>query len=283
MGRIAIVTDSTAGLPQEIIERYHITVIPLPVFFGKEMYLDNVDMTPDEFYHRLAKMNGDLPTTAQLSPTIFRETFEALLPEADAIITLCVSSGLSGTFDSALQAKEMLPDAPIYVIDSRFTVLAQGLLAVEAARAAEAGATAEEIVGHVQRIIPTIRLYFAVDTLEYLRRGGRIGGGVALLGTALGIKPVLELRDGRIEAAGMARSSKRALETVVQMLVKQVGEGATVRAGVFHATCPDRAAELADKLRQHFNCVEVLTGAFSPVIGTHTGPGTTGATLYPVE
>jgi len=282
MGRIAIVTDSTAGLPQEIIERYHITVVPLNVLFGQEMYRDNVDMTTEEFYRRLTETKGALPTTSQPSAGTFRKVFESLLTEAEAVVAVFISSDLSGTVDSALQAKEMLPGAPISVIDSRFTSFAQGWLAVEAARAAEAGATAEEIVALIQRIIPTIRLYFAVDTLEYLRRGGRIGGGAALLGTALGIKPILELRGGRIEAAGQARSTKRALSTIMQMLTSQVGEGATVRAAAIGAACPDRAAELAEILKQHFNCTEMLIGDLSPVIGTHVGPGTAGAMIYPV-
>ncbi|MGC8828118.1 MAG: DegV family protein [Anaerolineae bacterium] len=282
MARTAIATDSTAGLPAELVERYHIHVIPLNVLFGQESLRDNVDITTEEFYQRLKTVKDALPTTSQPSAGAFREFYEAIAKEADAIVSIHISADLSGTVASALQAKDMLPHIPIYVVDSRFTSMALGYIVLEAARAAEAGASPEEIVAAAQAVIPRMRVYFAVDTLRYLHMGGRIGGGAAFLGTALDIKPILELRDGKIEAAGKARTMKRAAAKLVELLVGQFGEGARIRAATIGAAAPEAAQQLAEQIRQRFDCVEMYTTDLSPVIGTHVGPGTIGAMGYPV-
>lgn len=282
MARTAIATDSTAGLPAELVERYHIHVIPLNVLFGQESLRDNVDITTEEFYRRLQTVKDTLPTTSQPSAGAFREFYEAIAKEADAIVSIHISADLSGTVASALQAKDMLPHIPIYVIDSRFTSMALGYVVLEAARAAEAGVSPEEVVAAAQAIIPRMRVYFAVDTLRYLHMGGRIGGGAAFLGTALGIKPILELRDGKIEAAGKARTMKRAADRLVELLVEQFGEGARIRAATIGAAAPEAAQQLAEQIRQRFDCVEMYITDLSPVIGTHVGPGTIGAMGYPV-
>jgi DegV family protein with EDD domain len=281
MPRVAIVTDSTAYLPQELVQRHHIHVIPLNLLFGQESYLDNVDIGVNEFYDRLSKLNGDLPTTSQPSAGAFRDLYQKVARDADEIVSLHISSDLSGTVTSAMQAKAMLPDIPIHVVDSRLTTMALGYMALAAARVVEAGGSAVEAAAAAEALIPRIKVYFAVDTMRYLHMGGRIGGGAVFLGTALDIKPILELANGKIEAAGKVRSMKRAIPKVVDMLVDEFGEGARVRAATIGAACPETAQAMADQMRKKFDCVELYVSDLSPVIGAHVGPGTVGALAFP--
>ena len=190
MPRVAIVTDSTAYLPAELVQRHHIHVIPLNLLFGQTGYLDNVDIGADEFYARLSKLNGDLPTTSQPSAGLFRDLYEEVAREADEIVSLHISSDLSGTVASALQAKAMLPDIPIYVVDSRLTAMALGFVVLEAARVVEAGGSAAEAAAAAEAMTPRSRVYFSAYTLRYLHLGGRIGGGPVFLGPALGTQPI---------------------------------------------------------------------------------------------
>ena len=282
MTRVAIVTDSTAYLPEELVQKHNIRVIPLNVIFGQESYLDNVDITADQFYERLENLGDDpLPTTSQPSAGAFRDLYQEMAKEADEIVSIHISSLLSGTVASALQAKEMLPDIPIHVVDSLSAAVGLALIVTEAARSAAADdGSAEKAVAAAEAVIPSMRLMFAVDTLHYLHMGGRIGGGSALLGAALGIKPILELTGGKIEAYGKVRSTKKALVKLVDTLVDHFGEGATVHAGTIGAACPERAQALAECLQKRFNCIEMVTTDLSPAIGTHVGPGTVGAAVY---
>ena len=282
MPRVAIATDSTANLAPDLVQKHQIRVIPLNLLFGTKSYLDNVDMGADEFYERLANLGGDLPTTSQPSTGAFRDFYAEIARDADEIVSIHISSDLSGTVASALQAKAMLPDIPIHVVDSRFTTAALAYMALEAARVVEAGGNAEEAVTAALALVPKTRVYFAVDTMKYLHMGGRIGGGAVLLGTALDIKPILELTNGKIEAAGKVRSMKRAIPKLVDLLTEEFGEGATVRAAVIAAACPESARALSELLQRHFNCVELHVSDLSPAIGTHVGPGTIGALAFPV-
>jgi len=281
MTRVAIVTDSTANLPADLVERYGIHVIPLNLMFGEQTYRDNVDIGIDEFYTRLAAVKDKLPTTSQPSAGAFLEFYKKVAQNADAILSIHISSALSGTVDSALQAKALMPETTIRVVDSRLTSMALGYVTLAAARSLEAGATLEEAATAAEALIPATRVYFAVDTLRYLHMGGRIGGGSVLLGTALDIKPILELAGGKIEAAGKARSMKRAIPKLVEIMVGHFGEGAKVRAATIGAACPESAEALAGRLKQHFDCVEFYVTDLSPAIGTHVGPGTIGAVVCP--
>lgn len=282
MPRVVVATDSTANLSPELVEQYQIRVIPLNLLFGKETYLDNVEIGVDEFYERLAKMQGELPTTSQPSAGAFRDFYAEIAKDADEIVSIHISSDLSGTVASALQAREMLPDVAIHVVDSRVTTAAMAYMVLEAARTLEAGGSATDAVAAAEALVPKMRVYFAVDTMKYLHMGGRIGGGAVLLGTALDIKPILELTNGKIEAAGKVRSMKRAIPKLVDLLTEEFGEGATVRAAVIAAACPESARALSELLQRHFNCVELHVSDLSPAIGTHVGPGTIGALAFPV-
>jgi DegV family protein with EDD domain len=281
MTRVALVTDSTANLPAELVDQYHIHVIPLNLMFGDKTYRDNVDISVDEFYERLAAVKDNLPAPSQPSAGAFLDVYKQVAQEADTIVSIHISGALSGTVDSALQAKALLPDVAIHVVDTRLTSMAQGYLVLAAARALEAGATAAEAAAAAQALVPATRLYFAVDTLRYLHMGGRIGGGSVLLGTALDIKPILELTGGKIEAAGKARSMKRAILRLAEIMVGHFGEGSRVRVATVGAACPESAEALGSRLRQHFDCVEFYATDLSPAIGTHVGPGTIGAVVCP--
>jgi len=281
MPRVAIATDSTAYLPQELVQQHNIRVIPLNVLFGQETYLDNVDIGVNEFYGRLAKMNGNLPTTSQPSAGAFRDLYTEMAREADEIVSIHISSDLSGTVASALQARDMMSDMPIHVVDSRVTTMAMGYMVLEAARVVEAGGSAAEAAAAAEAIGSQMKVLFAVDTLRYLHKGGRIGGASVLLGTALDIKPILELTEGKIEAACKVRSMKRAMPKVADMLAGEFGEGARVRAATIGAACPEAAEAMAAQLRKKFDVVELYMSDLSPVIGTHVGPGTVGALAFP--
>jgi len=283
MSRIAVVTDSTADLPSTLVERYKIHVMPLSIFFGQEVLRDNVDITPQEFYERLSQVKDKLPTTSQLSTGEFIAMYQRLMADYDAIISLHVSSLLSGTIASAQQARTMFPDYPIYVVDSLSTSMGLGYCVLSAARAIEAGSEAQEAVAVVEALIPRIRFIFTVDTLRYLYMGGRIGGASVLLGTALDIKPLMELRGGRVEAAGKVRSTKRAQEWLVDTAVKQMGRGRRVRAAILATANPKGAERIITRLREELDCVELYTVELSPVLGTHTGPGMVGLLYYADE
>ncbi len=280
MTRIALVTDSTAYLPPALVERYQITVVPLYVLFGNESLRDNVDITPLEFYDRLRMVKDTLPTTSQPSAGDFHAVYQRLKADHDAIISLHISGPLSGTVASAQQARALLPDFPIHVIDTLSTSMGLGYCVLAAARAIEAGGSVVEALAAAQKIIPQVRIHFAVDTLRYLHMGGRIGGASVLLGTALGIKPILEVRAGRIEAAGKVRSMKRAQEWLVDDVVKQLGPKARVRAAVLSAANPVGAEQVIMMLREHLDCVELHIAEVSPVLGTHVGPGTVGVAYH---
>ena len=283
MTRVAIVTDSSAYLPEELVQKHNIRVIPLNIMFGQESYLDNVDIEPAEFYARLENLGDNpLPTTSQPSAGAFRDLYQEVAKEADEIVSIHISGKLSGTVASALQAKEMLPDIPIHVVDSLSAAVGLALIVMEAARAAETdGGSAAKAVAAAEAAIANLRLYLTVETLHYLHMGGRIGGGSALMGTALGIKPILELTGGKIEAHSKVRSTKKALARLVDIVVADFGEGATVRAGVIGAACPEVAQDVAERLQKRFNCVEMIVTDLSPAIGTHVGPGTIGVSAHP--
>ena len=191
MSKVAIITDSTAYLPENLVAAYNITVVPLVVIWGEETLRDNVDISPSEFYQRLATAKV-MPSTSQATIQTFSDAFEKLLSEGYEILTIVISSALSGTLDSAIQAKKQFPDAKIELIDSQLTSLPLAYMALTAARAAKRGASLEECKHIVEQIRENTQVFFAVETLEFLHRGGRIGGASRFLGTALNLKPILQ-------------------------------------------------------------------------------------------
>jgi DegV family protein with EDD domain len=274
---IRIVTDSTCDASAKLLSHSAVTVVPLYVLFGQEALRDNVDITREQFWERLPKASP-LPTTSQATPGDFLDVFRKHIDTGDEVVTVVISSKLSGTYDSAIQAQASLPDWPIDVVDSRSTSVGLGLMVQEALAMAEAGATRADIVARLAAMRDAIRLMFVVDTLEYLQRGGRIGKAQAFVGTLLKFKPLLGLVDGEIVPVARVRSKRRALETMIQMLLEQVpARGPQVRLGVMQACVPEEAEWVARELAAGFASPHLFVGALGPVLGAHVGPGTIGA------
>jgi DegV family protein with EDD domain len=276
MSKVAIVTDSTAYLPEDLVKAYNITVVPLVVIWGEETLFDNVDIGPDEFYKRLSTSKV-MPSTSQPTVNAFAEVFEKLHNEGYEILTQVISSKLSGTMDSALQAKKLFPEANIEVIDSQNTSVPLEFMVLSAARAAKNGASLAECKEIAETIRKHSEVFFAVDTLEFLHRGGRIGGASRFLGTALNLKPILQLEEGKIEALERVRTSKRAHSRLIELLESRVNSHTSVNMiGVVSAAAEKSASHLISEIKKRSEPDEILMANLSPVIGTHTGPGTVG-------
>ncbi|MEX0787541.1 MAG: DegV family protein [Anaerolineales bacterium] len=275
MPEIGLVTDSTATIPQEWVQKYGIRVIPQAVIWEQKVLLDGVDITPDEFYERL-KTASVMPTTSQASVAGFREAFEALVARNVPVLALVVSGKLSGTLQSAQQARALFPDARIEVVDSEAAAMALGFQVLAAARSAEKGVAFDDVVAAAREAKNHTGVLFAVETLEYLHRGGRIGGASRLLGTALNIKPVLELQAGRIEPVERVRTKSKAVARMLELVVERIAGRTPVRVSVIHAAAESEARDLLVQVKARLAPVESMITVASPAIGAHTGPGIVG-------
>ena len=276
MSKIALVTDSTSSMPNELVEKYEINVAPQILIWGKEALEDGIDITPHAFYDRLSKSTV-MPSTSQVSVPKFVEIYQRLLDQDYQILNILISSKLSGTVNSAVQAKAMLPvDAPIEIIDSNSTAMALGFHLLTVARAIKQGATMPECIELAQKASKNTGIFFAVDTLEFLHRGGRIGGANRFLGTALNIKPILELRDGRVEASERVRTRSKSLTRIIELVSEQIGSRTPVRLAALHANAPEDAKLVLEEAIQKFNPVESYSSDVSPAIGANIGPGVVG-------
>jgi DegV family protein with EDD domain len=275
MSKVAIVTDSTATLPKEYLNEYPIWVVPQVLIWGEQTLEDGVDIQPDEFYLRLTK-DPVHPTTSQVTPASFNRIYKELLDKNYEILAVLISPKLSGTIESANQAKANFPGAPIEVFDSNSVAMAMGYQALMAARAAKEGASLKECKDIAERARPLTGVVFAVNTLEFLHRGGRIGGGARFLGTALDIKPILEIRDGKVEAVERVRTRKKSLARVVRLIEERIAGRTPVRLATLHARAAEDARWLLDVGCAHLDPVEKIFTEVSPVVGTHAGPGTVG-------
>lgn len=273
MKKVVVMTDSSAYLPQQYVEELGIVVLPLTLNWDGVNYRDGVDILPDEFYTRLSKSNT-LPTTSQATVHDYSATFQKLLDEGNTVLALPISSGISSSYQSALQAKSLFKGAPIEVIDSRLVSMALSFQVLAAARASRNGAALEECKQIALQAYDHIGVYFVVDTLKYLHAGGRIGGAKRLLGTTLDIKPILEIRDGKIEAVKSVRSINKALDAMVQLVESDINGRKPVRISVFHALAEDKAQDLLNITAKKFNAEEAILSYISPVVGSHVGPGT---------
>jgi DegV family protein with EDD domain len=277
---LKIVTDSTAYLPEATIRRHDIRVVPLYVHFGTEAFKEGVELSHAEFYEKL-KAAPELPTTSQPSAGEFHEVFKELSDAGHDIVVLTISSKLSGTWDSAMAAKQMLPEANIEVVDTLTTAMGLLLVVEAAAEAAASGATAQEVVALVEEIKEKLHVIFVVDTLEYLAKGGRIGNARAFLGTILKVKPILCIKDGVIEPLEQVRSRSKARARFVELVWELAGsECAQAKLDVAHAMVPAEAQELGEQLKAKLGCGEPFYTEIGPVIGTHTGPGVLGVAVY---
>ena len=273
--KVAIVTDSTAYLPTEQIQQLNITVTPLSVIWGEQVQRDGVDILPNEFYERLAHSKV-MPTTSQVTPAVMHSAFQSLLEQGYDVLGIFISSKISGTVQSAIQAVDMLSTGAdkVAIVDSLATTMALGLPVIMTARAAQAGANLVECQKLAEQACKNSGILFIVETLEFLRRGGRIGGAQALLGTLLNIKPILELRDGRIEPADKVRTRRKAIQRAVELAAERIQGRTPVRLAVTHANAEADAATLLKVAQAELSPIETFTSLLSPVIGTHAGPGT---------
>jgi len=277
MSKVAIITDSSAYLPAEIVKVNNLTITPQVLIWGDEIFQDGVNIQPDEFYRKL-KHAKIMPTTSQVAIVDMKSAFEKILDTGYDVLGIFISSKLSGTIDSATKAREMLPKAAdrIAVVDSLSTSMAMGFHVMTAARAAQAGASLAECRKLAEEAQKHSGVFFVVDTLEFLHRGGRIGGAQALLGSTLNIKPVLTLIDGRIETSDKVRTKGKAIDRMIELVVDSVAGRAPVHLAALHANAEEDAKQALETASKLLNPVEKLLSSVSPVIGAHTGPGTLG-------
>lgn len=276
MAKIALVTDSTTNIPKELSKGHEIHVVPSVIIWGGETLRDGVDIQPDAFYKRLAS-SKETPTTSQPTPAAFKEKFEELGSKGFTdIVCSFVSAKFSGTMASAEQAKGMVSGVNIHLIDGRSASMGTGWPILEAAKAIKAGKSAEDCVKIIESARESTGVLLVVDTLEFLHRGGRIGGGARFLGTALNLKPILEVQEGALEATERVRTKSKALERIVELLADRVGGRTPLHLAVLHANAAEDAKALLAEASKRLSPAEATLTDVSPAVGTHTGPGTLG-------
>lgn len=281
MPRTAIVTDSTSYLTDEERENLGIYRVPLNVIFGEEAYAELEELSVEQFYEKV-KNSPELPKTSQPSAGTFAELFETLKEKGfEAVVVFTLSSEISGTFQSAKQGADMVDGIDIKVFDSEISCIAQGFYVLEAARMAQEGATASEIVARAEEIRKNgVKAYFMVDDLSHLRRGGRLGATQFFVGSLLQVKPVLSFENKRIVPKEKIRTKKKALRQILNWFDEDAQKGDRLVAGVIHANRKDDAEKMAQDIRDRYSNVEVRVSFFGPVIATHVGEGTLGLTWY---
>ncbi|MCX6054913.1 MAG: DegV family protein [Chloroflexi bacterium] len=279
MAKIMVVTDSTSNIPTGLLNGIPVSILPLQVIWNGEIFKDGVDIQPKDFYERLA-VDKIMPSTSQITPEEFKEEYEKLLNLGYEILSIHISSKLSGTMDSAIQAKREFPGAKIELVDSNSTSMAMGFQVLCAARMAEMGSTLAECKTMALEATKHTGVYFALNTLEFLHRGGRIGGAAAFLGQVLNLKPLLELRDGKIEAVEKVRTLSKTIDRLLDLVEAKLENGkGPFRICAIHANAPREAEELLERAIKRISASlvsDAVISVVSPVLGTHTGPGALG-------
>lgn len=274
MKKVAIITDSSAYIPAEYVEKYDITVLPLTIHWQGKSYYDGVDIKADEFYTQLSH-SKEMATTSQVTVGQFLSIFEPLLEAGRDVLYLGISTGLSATCVSAEQARGELGNPPNLIVrDTKLVSMALTLMVLEVCKAAETGAGLEELLKVVDEVYPKIGVYFTVNSLEYLHRGGRINTAKRLLGSALDLKPVMQIRDGKIELVESVRSRKKAISRMLDLIERDIAGRTPVRIGPFHALAFDEMLTMEAEAIERFHPIEIIRSEVSPVIGSHVGPGT---------
>ena len=273
MNPVMIVTDSSAYLPPDLVATHPIRVIPLTLNWDGQTYRDGVEIQATEFYNRLST-SSTLPSTSQIPPGDFENIIKELLVVDYDVLLLPISSGISGSYQSAASVVNNFPADRVVLLDTKLVSMALGFQVLAAARAAAAGANLTECKQTAQQAYGHIGVFFTVDTLKYLAAGGRINSAKRLLGAALDIKPILEIRDGKIELVNSVRTRNKAIDRMLQMVEKEIGGRSPVRISVFHALAPETAEELLETARLRFSPIEYYLSEISPVVGSHVGPST---------
>lgn len=279
MPRIAIVTDSAACLPDALRRELDIHQVAFELVWSGVTYRDGVDLTPAEFYQRFRQART-YPTTSQPPFGAFVKLYAELSERYDGIVSIHVSGDLTGSVRAARLAAEQITRVPIRVLDSRTATIAEGFVALAAARAAATGAPLAQVVAAAERVIGTVDFFAALKTLEHIHRGGRLGEAAVLLGSQLHIVPILNLKRGRVSVVGVTRSWKHALQEIVDLTAQRIGDRRDVHAAVFHGDVPEDALWLREQLLARVLCAEFFVTEFTPVMGAHTGPDVVGLVFY---
>jgi len=279
MSKVMVVTDSTSYVPLELLKGHPVQFVPLQVIWGQTTYRDGVDIQPDEFYSRLGQDPVN-PSTSQPTPEEFKKVYASLIEEGYDILSMHISSKLSGTLDSAYQAKKAFPGAKITIVDSLTTSMALGFQVMAASRMAKMGATLDECKVVAEKAVQHTGLFFTPSTLEFLRRGGRIGNAAAFLGTVLNLKPILQIKDGLIEPVEKVRTLNKAIDRILDLVEDQISQSrGTVHLAAIQAGVIQKGDALLEKALKRFSSSlvsDAVVAGISPVIGTHVGPGALG-------
>lgn len=279
MGKIAVVTDSAACLPPALVQELDIHLVPFELVWDGVAYRDGVDITPTEFYRRFRTAES-YPLTSQPALGDFAKLYAQLAAEYDGIVSIHVSAEMTGTIYSAQLAAEQIDRVPIRVLDSHTATMAEGFIVLAAARAAQAGASLDEVVAAAEDVARRVDFFATLKTLEHIHRGGRLGEAAVLLGSQLRIVPILNLRRGRVSVVGIARSWGKALKQIVEMTVERLRGKTELHGAVFHADALTDAEWLRDQLLTCCQFDEFYVTEFTPVMGAHTGPDVVGVAFY---
>ncbi len=282
MAKIVLVTDSSAYLPNDFVAKHGIKVVPLKLNWDNDTFRDNVDITAQVFYQRLEKSNT-IPTTSQPSGGDFLTAFQEAAKGADALVAVLISSGISGTVDSALLAKKDFNQVPLEIVDSKVAAAGLALMVKAVVATIEKGGSVDDVVKMGKRVFDSMGVYFVVDTLKYLHKGGRISGASAFLGSALDLKPILYLSsEGKVEALEKVRTRKKAVSRLIDIAVEKAG-GKKAKVGIMQANALEAAQAIKAELEKRMDLAEIDIYEISPAIGTHTGPGTLGIAVHTAE
>jgi DegV family protein with EDD domain len=276
--RIAILTDSTCDIPEELRRKHDIHVVPQLLVWGDETLRDGYDVDAETFFKRLP-VDPAHPRTSQPSVGDFFEMYKKIGEGADEIVTVLISDHLSGSLASAEGAREMV-DIPVHIVNSKSVSLGLGGVVVAAVEARDAGGDAAAIVAAAEKRARNTNVVFVVDTLEYLHKGGRIGGAAKLVGTALNLKPVLHIVDGRIEPLERVRTRSKALARMLEVAVDGLDRAAPLGGAVLHGNAPEEAARVAEQYKELYGPMEFMMSEVTPIIGVHSGPGVIGVVSY---
>lgn len=271
--KTAVVTDSTAYIPKDLRDKLDIHMIPLSVIFGTETYREEVEITALEFFEEVK--NRELPTTSQPPVGEFVQLFEQLSKDYDSVVSIHLSSGISGTFQGAVSAGEMVENIDVFAFDSEISAMVQGFYVLEAAQMAQEGKGPDEIMARLEEMKKTLYAYFMVDDLSHLQRGGRLSSAQALIGSLLQVKPLLHFQDKKIVPFEKIRTRKKAMRRMVDLLA-EASAGEQYRAVIIHANREQEANEWKKELEAELPNVEFVISYFGPVIGTHLGEGSMG-------
>lgn len=279
--KIAVVTDSTAYIPSELREKHQIHMVPLSVIFDDISYREEIDITTEEFYQKM-KESEDLPTTSQPAVGTIMEKFEELAKDYDAVISIHISSKISGTYRAVESVGEMVKDdIKVYPFDTALSAMPQGLFAIEAAEMIKDNHTPGEILERLEKLKTNIKAYFMVDDLTNLQRGGRLSGAQALIGSLLQIKPILHFVDGFIVPFEKVRTQKKAINRIIGMLEADASKGDIAKVVFIHGNNEQSALDLRNEFSRKYPDIETVVSYFGPVVGTHLGEGSIGVSWFP--